>query len=288
MQTSPQNWQQIIWQEWRHCQDTEYGQRLFEIVAGERVGPGAKLSLILFDAIAGASLGILLIAPFTLQWWIIQQFALAGFLLGAARGYVVGRTMVWQDWLQRLESNSPGSSPGRLMGGVVLLGGCGFMIFGPIFWLEMLGLFWVMGGVITWLNRSLDKGDKFNPEDRRWWFWWHTRPHLFLVKTALEQASTTSTLAREVWAGALQRLAVREHQPASADDLIRALLHKDWAERFIVRYMLVDLGREAVAPLQAVAKTDQTPLRDTILWLLRNIEVKPLSKIYESTGIQGR
>ena len=280
MQNPSENWQQIIWQEWRHCQDMEYGQHLLELVAQERVGPGAKLSLMLFDAIAGAALGILLIAPFTLQWWVIQQFALAGLLIGAARGYIVGRNLLWQDWLQRLEANSPGSSPGRLIGGAVLLGACGFMIFGPLFWLVMLGMFWMMGGVITWLNRSLDKQDKFNPEDRRWWFWWHSRPHLFLVITALEQACTASDLAHEIWAEPLERLAAKQHHPGSADDLIRALLHKDWVERFVARAMLVELGQEAVSPLQAVAKTDQTPLRETILWLLRNIETRPLSKIH--------
>ena len=62
----------------------------------------------------------------------------------------------------------------------------------------------------------------------------------------------------------------------SPDELIIALLSPDWVERFIARYRLVSLGQEAIAPLEALAERDRTPLRNTILWLLENIEKSPI------------
>lgn len=279
-----QNWRQTIWREWRYCRDEEYGQRLYALVADTPVSWGSKLSLIVFSAVAGAALGIVIGAPVSIRWSVLQQLALAGMVIGGVRGYWLGRQLTWRNWLARLESNMPTDNPSALAGAAALLGLCGFVVFGPIFWLAMVGLFWAIGGVITWLNSGLENKPDYNPEDRRWWFWWRGRPHQFAVKAALEKACAELTTAREIWQEALQRL--QQQQPAPPDTLIAALLSEDWQERFVARYTLVTVGREAVVPLQKVAEYDRTPLKDTVLWLLENIEQAPKigQQTQESTG----
>lgn len=279
MRNPAQNWQQIIWREWRHCLDPEYGKQLFELVADEPVGWSAKLSLTLFTLISGTAIGVLIGVPLTLDAAILQQLAIVGGIIGAARGFIASRRLSWRDWLIRLESNTPTTSPGRLFWSMVLLGFCGFMVFGPLFWLVIAGLFWALGDLITWLNRSINEKHDYNPEDRKWWFWWRDRPHLFDLEVAIRQACRASPSGRNIWADPLHRLKERQQQPASPDELITALLSTDWVERFIARYHLVSLGQEATAPLEALAERDRTPLRNTILWLLQNIEQSPVTDI---------
>lgn len=273
MQNVSTNWQKIIWREWRHCIDIEYGQQLFNVVADEPAGWGAKLSLMLFNAIAGISLGVLAGTAVTFEWAILQHLAWAGGVVGLVSGVLAGRNLTWRGWLGRLESNTPTTNPGRLIISAGLLGLLGFMIFGPLFWVMMAGLFWAAGGVITWLNRGVETRDDFNPEDRRWWFWWRGRPPMFHTRAAIERACTQSATAGQIWADPLERLLETEHRPATPDTLIGALLSKNWVERFVARYRLVRLGQAAVEPLQALVYSDKTPLRHTAHWLLHNIEV---------------
>ncbi len=272
MENSFHNWQQIIWREWRHNNDSEYAERLFELVADEPVGWGVGVSLILLSAISGASLGILIVAPITFEWAILQQLAIAGSVIGAARGYLLNRQLTWRDWLRRLESNTPTGSLSKLVGGVLVMALIGGMLFGPVFWLMMAGLFWAIGGVITWIRSGLEETYSYNPQDRRWWFWWRNRPHLSDVQAAIEQASAMLPAAGEIWNEPLHRLSEAQGQPASPDELTKALLSNDWVERFVARHTLVMLGREAIFPLQALATKDTTPLKDTARRLLQNIE----------------
>jgi len=279
MLDSPQKWQQIIWREWRHCLDIEYGKQLFELVADEPVGWSAKLSLTLFTLVSGTAIAVLISVPFTLDAPILQQLAIGGGVIGAVRGFMVSRQLSWRDWLIRLESNTPTTSPGRLFLSMVLLGLCGFMVFGPLFWLVIAGLFWALGDLIAWLNRSIEEKHNYNPEDRKWWFWWRGRPHLFDLEAAIQQACQSSASAREIWTDPLRRLKEERQQPMSPDGLITALLSNDWVERFVARSRLVSLGQEAIAPLEALAERDRTPLRNTILWLLDNIKQSPITDI---------
>jgi hypothetical protein len=272
LRNSARNWQQTIWREWRHCTDLEYGQHLFELVADDQIGWGSRCSLLVLGAVSGLSLGLVIGAPLTFRWSILQQLAWAGLAIGLARGYVVGRQLSWQAWIHRLESNTPTSSPGRLLGGAALLGLCGFFVFGPLFWLIMAGLFWAMGGLITWLNSGLEDRAAFNPDDRQWWFWWRGRPNLFDVQAALQEACSSSDAAHEIWATPLRRLAEAQPQQAAVDEYIAALVSQDWLERFVARYRLVGLGRAAVGPLQALADDEESPLYATVQWLLYNIE----------------
>jgi len=270
-----QNWQQIIWHEWRNTSDLEYAEQLFELVADTPVGWGSKLSLMGLGGLAGAALGIVLGAPITLQWTVLQQLALAGCLIGAVRGYLQGRQLLWRDWLKRLESNTPTDDLSRLVGGALLLGLLGGLIFGPPFWLVMAGLFWSAGGLITWLNRSIDNVSNYNPEDRRWWFWWRSRPHLIDLQAALQHACSVSPVAGQIWGDPLRRLAQAQRRPAPPQELIKALLFPHWTDRFVARHTLIMLGTEAEYALETAADNDHSPLQQTLQWLLKNIRQSP-------------
>ncbi len=272
MQNPPHNWRKSIWQEWRHTNDLEFAENLFELVAEEPVGWGAKCSLIFLSALAGAALGILIVAPITFEWTILQYLALAGGIIGLVKGYLQGLRLTWRNWLNRLESNTPTDNLGRLVVAVLLMGCVGGMVFGPVAWLMMTGLFWAIGGLISWLNRGLAETVTYDHEERRWWFWWRKRPTLVDLQAALDQASGVSADAQEFWSEPLHRLAVSRRKPAPLDKLIDALLSSDWVERFIARHTLVSMGQESVFPLQAIVNNDTTPLRNTAQWLLQNIE----------------
>jgi hypothetical protein len=269
--TSAQNWQKIIWQEWRHTSDLEFAGHLFNLVSGQPTGWGTRLSLTLVSIASGASLGVLVISPLTLRWDTLKYMAIAGGIVGAAYGFFRSQGLTWQDWIHRLQSNTPTTSIAKMVSGVLLLACVGGMVFGPVFWLMMAGLFWAIGGLISWINRGMDDLDKYDPEDRRWWFWWRKRPPLNQLETALQQASDTSPEAAEVWAEPLQRLAATQRRPPPPETLINMLTNNTWSDRFVARHTLVALGREAVYPLQAIATQNDTPLTRTAGWLLENI-----------------
>jgi len=267
-----QNWQNVIWQEWRYTSDLEFAEHLFETVADRPVGWGSRLSIWILGIISGASLGVLVVLPITFRWSMLQYLALVGGVAGAARAYILGQTLLWRDWIRRLEANTPTVSLGRVLFGVLLLACIGGMVFGPFFWIMMVGLFWAIGGVIVWINSGTDDVNSFTPEDRYWWFWWRKRPTLVQLQAALEYAGNESPTAAEIWANPLRRLAEKQRRPVSPEKLINSLSSSDWVERFIARHTLVSLGPEAAYALQNLATAQhQTPLQATAKWLLANI-----------------
>ncbi len=76
------------------------------------------------SVLSGTSLGILIVAPITLKWELLQYLAIAGGVVGAARGYIISRKLTWRQWLRRLEANTPADSLSRLIGAGLLLA-CG-------------------------------------------------------------------------------------------------------------------------------------------------------------------
>jgi hypothetical protein len=266
------NWQQIIWREWRHCLDPDYAEHLFDLVADEPAGWGARLNAILFNIISGAALAVVGGAILTFDWAVLQHFAWAGGFIGGLRGYLFSRGLSWRSWLERLSASTPTSNFSRVIFSSLLLGLMGGMIFGPIFWLLAAGLFWGFGDLIRWLNRELAANPKTNLGDRQWWFWWRGRPYLFEVEAALQQACIALPPAQARWSEPLHRLTAPQGLPALPDRLVADLLSKDWVERFVACHRLVSLGREAVPQLMLIAEKEDSPLQQTALWLLRNIE----------------
>lgn len=267
------DWQQIIWREWRHCADPDYAEQLYELIADAPLSWGARLSAISFNIAGGGAIAIVCGAILTFDWAVLQHFAWAGALLGGLHGYLMGRRLSWRSWLSRLSANTPTSSLSRVIFLTLMLGLLGGLIFGPIFWLLALGLFWGAGALIHWINQGLTATAHGNLEDRRWWFWWRGRPLLFEVETALQQGCALSPIVRRHWALPLRQLSERGDLPVLPDTLIADLLDHDWVERFVARHRLVRLGQAAIPALRRVAQQDDdSPLRQTARWLLYNIE----------------
>ena len=133
--TSAQNWQKLIWQEWRNTSDLEFAARLFDLVSDQRTGWGTRLSLTLISIASGAALGVLIISPLTLSWDTLQYMAIAGGFVGAIYGFFQSQNLTWQDWIHRLQSNTPATGIAKMVSVVLLLACVGGMIFGPVFWL---------------------------------------------------------------------------------------------------------------------------------------------------------
>ena len=187
------HWQKTIWREWRYTNDIEYGNYLFAIVADEPAGWGAKACATILAALTGATVAFLAALAVTISWQLWQQMFMLGGFAGACYGFVRSRNLTWQDWLHRLEANTlTGVNPvqaGFGIIGLILIGG---MILGPLAWVSLVGLFWGVGSIIGWLNHSLDNVKQYKAEDRKWWVWWHGRPTLAEVETALQHACTQS------------------------------------------------------------------------------------------------
>ena len=148
------------------------------------------------------------------------------------------------------------------------------MFFGPLAGLSLVGLFWVAGDVINWLNRSLTDSYTFGAEERRLWFWWQGRPHIFETIAALKSACEASPEIQTFWADPLRTV---ENYPADTpENLIDKLLSSDWVERFAVRNKLVELGPVSEPTLRAIAEMEQpSPLQKTIRQLLEDVEQLP-------------
>jgi hypothetical protein len=266
-------WEQIIWREWRHTTDPEYGQQLFELVADRPAGWPARISLIGLNALTGTSVALVLGFMLSSHWEILRQFVWAGSLVGGTTGYLAGRGLSWRRWLERLAANTPTSDWPRFIGSAVLLGFTGGLIFGPVFWLGLAGLFWGIGGWLPWLNRGSSSANPHTPEERRWWFWWRRRPWLPEVEAALRQACQDNPAEDSLWQPLLARLAARRAQQPLPELLAQSLLSPDWQERFIAGHTLASQGERAAACLELMPRPDEaeSPLRQTVAWLLLNI-----------------
>ena len=241
------NWQNIIWREWRNCESSLYARHLFELVADEPVGWGAKLAVLLLSMLSGVFAGLLIGFIVTTEWMILRQFALTGGVIGGLRGFWIGQRLSWRAWLTRLEAIMPAEGLGGWLLGGLALGVAGGLIFGPIFWLLLVGLFWVMGGVIKWLNRGLTKAtDEY--QYRTWWIWWRGRPPTHELKTALQQVCQVQPAARAIWTMPLQRLAEKQEQSQPPETLRDALQSDDWVEHFVAHHTLSTLGQDAIKP----------------------------------------
>ena len=180
-------WQNILWREWRNCQNTSYAEQLFELVADTPVGWGARLTFMLLDMIIGMMLGLLLGFIFTTEWSILRQLVIAGGVIGAFRGFLASQQLFWRSWLSRLAFGLPTEQPksGLLLSLLFLL--LASLIFGPLLWLLLIGLFWGMSGLIQWMSKELLATNIFTYH--AWYVWWPVRPRLDEVEAALKWAS---------------------------------------------------------------------------------------------------
>jgi RNase P subunit RPR2 len=122
-QSLPRKWRCIIWREWRNCQDQEYAEHLFDLVADEPAGSGSAIAMALLGAFYGI-LGGLLVGLIAANWdvwnrpimWRLLSPALPSFVwrggaIGSAGGLVAGviggRRLSWRSWLSWLDPKDP-------------------------------------------------------------------------------------------------------------------------------------------------------------------------------------
>jgi hypothetical protein len=223
--------------------------------------------------LTGASLGLILGFVLSSSWEILRQFLWAGGLVGGLVGYLAGRNLTWQRWLKRLSANTPTSDWPRFIGNALMLGLLGGLIFGPVFWLGLAGLFWGIGSVLPWLNQGSIRIQPSSAEERHWWFWWYRRPWLSDVEAALSQACEYDPTSSALWQELLTRLAERRAQALPPEALARGLLSPDWQERFIANHTLVTCGDPALLYLQMIPRQEtETPLQQTVDWLVLNLK----------------
>ena len=111
----PRHWQNIIWREWRNCEDEDYAKYLFDLIANKPAGWGAIVIMtllgILFGVIIGALAGLATtnwvvlnqVKMWNLKWPILLSLAwkvgaisgVGGLFIGA----VLGRLVPWRSWL---------------------------------------------------------------------------------------------------------------------------------------------------------------------------------------------
>ena len=170
-------WIDILWREWRNCEDETYARHLFELVVDTLVGAKSAPVIVLLGWLYGTPAGYLLgliAANFNqLEAWQLAgklplALALLGGLAGAFGSVWISRWLSWRVWLGLLTPNvfankigGLGQSNLSLMGGFVagfitLAGALNFPM--EVFWLgaplgALLGLIpgerqrVVMGGI---------------------------------------------------------------------------------------------------------------------------------------------
>ncbi len=259
------NWQNVIWREWRHCDDEEYAHELFELVADEPAGWNAAVALVLIGALYFGLMGGLLTGILATNWDVLDSpekwrlvwteilpFVWKGMGIGgAAAGLLAwvwaGRRLAWRAWLACL---TPQVRRADLVGGLV--GGLG------------VGLSVGLGGLGVGLE-SL----RYVHEYRSWWLWWRARPRALDVEAALRHAASVGIAER--FAPLLPRLDGERRSPRAAEQLINALAGGDWQERFVARHALVARGGEVVERLRGIAQDRNSPRRRTAIWLIESI-----------------
>ncbi len=141
-------------------------------------------------------------------------------------------------------------------------------------------LSWSIGGIVGGLagfvigalcGLSAVRRSEYAWEWRALWSWWREMPRSDELEAALRQACAVNEQARERWSPLLSRLEEHKGRLGSPADLVAALQHGDWEQRFIARHALAALGGEAVERLEQEARDSRSALRRTALWLLDNI-----------------
>ncbi len=179
--------QNILWREWRNCRTSDYAQQLFELVADFPVGWGAQVTLMILDGLLGMVLGLLVGFLITTEGAVIFPMITAGGAIGIARGFLAARSLSWRQWLTRLSFGLPTTEPNSRLAlaivGLLLIG----VIFSPLVWLIVLGLFWGMSGVLHWMSQGGLNSTQIRTY-RAWYGWWRSRPDIPKVEAALKWA----------------------------------------------------------------------------------------------------
>jgi hypothetical protein len=168
-----------------------------------------------------------------------------------------------------------GSLPvGLLILGLGLLGGVA--IFGVGAWLtSWLGLWlgFILGLVPNLMGEGINDREAY--QHRAWYFWWPNQPLVSLVQQALLTAQNyyiSDLELKRVWRKALPSLTPQKNKKTNPNDLISVLQYGHWLERLVARWGLIDLGGEAVPPLQQLLAQNRLECQEKVMDLLTSIE----------------
>lgn len=144
MTAGTDNWPRTLWREWRNNEDEPYSERLFEVVADERLGLAPSAVLVLLGAVYGVFIALLvgLIVLNPGLWgkgkvWAFHTEALLPYLLiGAIAGaaallllrLALSRMMTWRTLLAWLAPSFP---PGNMAG--YAIGSAFFWLLGAMY-----------------------------------------------------------------------------------------------------------------------------------------------------------
>lgn len=316
MSKHSRKWQKIIWREWRNCNDRYYANHLFDLVAYERAGWEAIVTIVLPGALYGVIAGLLVgliatnldvwIEPkkWELIWTEMQAFLLWGLGFGGTIALimriVLGRRLTWQAWLARLTPQMSFNWLGKWIKWLVvrlfdkvgnLAEGCGevLVLLGCLsYGLLFLMLFMLLAsvtfivvfvGLVVWPVAWLFFVWQ---EEEEIFYPYEHRSWCFWWRGRPHPFETEEALciaAREEWLEPLHLLEERKKQHGSFDSLITALQSEDWVERFTARHALVVLGGEAMEPLRRIAQDKNSELRRTAVWLLKSIAQDTTSRL---------
>ncbi|MCB0192812.1 MAG: hypothetical protein KDJ65_12785 [Anaerolineae bacterium] len=178
---SPKNWQQIIWREWRNCNDAEYAEKLFNLIAGEPIDRWAIVPLVILGAFPTTLVSWFMALIFFWQMPFVTRLGLGliiGGLVGGGSAYLFGRVLkakgaTWSHWLngfvfdaRLIDKNIPKFSENRIaflrprltvafaLGSLVNIGqvlpgfdGQPITIFGYVWFLFIVGM--ILGQVFS-------------------------------------------------------------------------------------------------------------------------------------------
>lgn len=310
-------WQDILWREWRNCEDEEYARHLFLLIGDTSLNRSHRLIFTLVTILFGVLAGLLIDALFSPAK--PDLFGWLGGLSGALLGWWLSKPLLMRSWLAILTPNNVLKdsgwllkalllgliailfiSPNMVVAGLALglLGGASLgLALGLLSWplLGLVSLRFFPGEALTatdmvicWAGAGLGVGlgallgmDKPNFKQygyRAWCFWWRNRPLLTEVKQALLQADDPAG----EWGNLLAQLADELASPASPAGYITMLNHRGWEERFIARQALVTLGAEAIYPLLELTGDQDGSWQRAAVWLLQSIEQETTARLAET------
>ncbi len=248
-----QKWQNIIGREWRNCDDKEYAEHLFNLIADERINtnifsqPLRTSLLLIFPLLAFKGFRIL----FILALPFFMPIVLVGCL-------IIIEVLFSKDF--------------------TTIGSFVFILASFILLLILVTQYIRLHTWRSWLGTYLFddsapikkyKHNHWIYEKRKCCLWWKNRSSPLAVERALQYSGKYRE--RKIWESLLSDLEARKKEQAEYNGLIKDLRHQRGLEQFKSCYSIVILGGEVVERLAQIARNKNHKLQQIAVWLLYSI-----------------
>jgi hypothetical protein len=198
---------------------------------------------------------LLLVMIFAVSIYFIPSIWIAGLVLGISSGLFLGLVLGLLTW-PLLGLISLTFLQGQLLTSPDLIAG------------------WASAGAGVGLGVLLAPGWNLNYvyPYRSLFFWWKEQPYRAEVVQALQYFCQLYPQAAATWKDLLPYLGHDSIPQGSPEIHLARLSSTSWEKRFIARQALITLSSEAIETILLIARGTTSPLQQTGLWLLRNIE----------------